>query len=372
MRVDRRKFAWMAGSAAALLASGAESLGQAVAAPGKKIGYCVVGLGRISVGHFMPGTRQGQLGRITALVSGDPAKAKKLAAEYGVPDSSIYSYADFDKIKDNPAVDAVYIGLPNSMHREYTIRAAQAGKHVLCEKPMATSVADCKAMIAACEKANRKLMIAYRCQLLPVNLHARELVRNGTLGKIQSIESTFGFDISAGEWRLNRKLAGGGPLMDVGVYSLNACRWLLGEEPTGISAYSSVTDQDGRFTEVEENLGWVMKFPSGVIASCNTTYGARMPGFVKVHGSQGTLLIDGFDYQGIHTTATVYGPKGEVARQIEDAEVEKDPAQFGIESDHFSDCLLNGKEPGPNGTEGLHDMEHISRIYKAAGLPSLG
>jgi hypothetical protein len=165
------------------------------------------------------------------------------------------------------------------MHAEYTIRAAKAGKHVLCEKPMATTVADCEAMIAACKAARVKLMIAYRCHYEPTNLRAIKLIRDGALGQVQAIESAFGFNIGPGEWRLNKKLAGGGPLFDVGIYSLNACRYLTGEEPEHISAYASVIDHDGRFNEVEENVSWTMRFPSGIVASCTTTYGANMPGY---------------------------------------------------------------------------------------------
>ena len=265
MTLTRRDFSRLAAAAAAstlVPSTLAQSSGTS-----RKTRYCIVGLGRISLGHFMPGTRQAQLSEVTALVSGHPDKARKTATEYNVPEGSIYTYEQFDRIRDNPNIDAVYIALPNSMHAEYTIRAAQAGKHVLCEKPMATSIADAKAMIDACAKANRKLMIAYRCQLEPVNLHAIELIRSGAIGTLLAIESGNGFNIAAGEWRLDKKLAGGGPLMDVGIYSLNACRYLTGEEPAAISAYSSVIDHDGRFNEVEENLSWTMKFPSGVLAS---------------------------------------------------------------------------------------------------------
>ena len=149
----------------------------------------------------------------------------------------------------NPAVDAVYVALPNSMHAEYTIRAAKAGKHVLCEKPMATKVAEREAMIAACKAANVKLMIAYRCHYEPTNLRAIKLIREGALGQVQSIESPFGFNIAKGEWRLNKKLAGGGPLFDVGIYSLNACRYLTGEEPADISAYASVSTMTAALTK---------------------------------------------------------------------------------------------------------------------------
>jgi predicted dehydrogenase len=184
----------------------------------RKIGYCIIGLGRISMDHFMPATLASKNSRVTGLVSGHRDKALAQAAKYGVPESSIYTYENMDQIKNNPAIDAVYVALPNSMHAEYTIRSAKAGKHVLCEKPMATSVADAKAMIKACKDANKKLMIAYRCQYEPTNLRAMQLIREGHLGKIQAIESANGFNERAGEWRLDRKLAGGGPLMDVGLY----------------------------------------------------------------------------------------------------------------------------------------------------------
>jgi predicted dehydrogenase len=219
----------------------------------KKIGYAVIGLGRIA-DHFMRGSLLTGNSAITGLVSGHRDKANRIAAQYNVPQSNIYSYDNFDEIAKNPAIDAVYVALPNSMHAEYTIRAAKAGKHVLCEKPMALNAAECESMIAACEAANVKLMIAYRCQYEPIHLKAVKLIRDGALGKVQAIQSAFGFSEVLGEWRLDKKLAGGGPLYDVGIYSLNACRYLTGEEPTDISAYASVIDHDGRFTSVEENV----------------------------------------------------------------------------------------------------------------------
>src|SRR5579862_2584226 len=164
----------------------------------------------------MPGARNSSNSKITALVSGHREKAEHIAAEYGIPSTAIYSYDNFDSIAQNEAVNAVYVALPNSMHAEYTERAAKAGKHVLCEKPMATSVADSRNMIEACRTGGKKLMIAYRCQYEPTNLHAVRLIREGKIGKIQAIESAHGFDIQPKEWRLDHKLAGGGPLMDVG------------------------------------------------------------------------------------------------------------------------------------------------------------
>jgi predicted dehydrogenase len=247
------------------------------------------------------------------------------------------------------------------MHAEYAIRAAKAGKHVLCEKPMATSVADAQAMVDACRKANKKLMIAYRCQYEPTNLRAIQLIRDGKLGKIESIESSNGFNIQAGEWRLSRKLGGGGPLMDVGIYSLNACRFLTGEEPVELKGYSSVIDRDGRFNEVEENLAWTMRFPSGVIAACNTSYGASLPGFYRVHGTKGMLHVEpAFGYQGLRLTANISGEP-----PIDEPNPEKDPAQFPREADHLADCILENKEPKTPGEEGLRDMKLMAAIYKS-------
>jgi predicted dehydrogenase len=328
---------------------------------GRKIGYCIIGLGRISMQHFTPGVKNSSHSRLTGLVSGHRDKAEKMAAEYGVPSGSIYSYENCDRMADNKDIDAVYVALPNSMHAEYTIRAAKAGKHVLCEKPMATNVEDSQAMIDACRKAGKKLMIAYRCQLEPVNLSAIKMIREGRLGKIQAIESANGFNIKPGEWRLNKKLAGGGPLMDVGIYSLNACRYLTGEEPTELKGYSSVIDDDGRFNEVEENLSWTMKFGSGIVASCNTTYGANMPGTYRVHGSKGYLNLEpAFAYEGIHLTAHIQGEP-----PIDQPNPQRDPIQFQREADHFAQCITNNQDPKPTGEEGLRDMKLMMDIYNS-------
>lgn len=367
MKINRRVFAASLGSAAAVRLAGAN------AAEGneRKLRYCMVGLGRISMKHFMPGCKESKFAQVTALVSGDRNKAQEQAALYGVPEKNIYSYQNYDDIKNNPDIDAVYIALPNSMHAEYTIRAARAGKHVLCEKPMATTVSDSLAMIDACRAANKRLMIAYRCHYEPTNLRAIKLIKDGKLGKIQAIESANGFNESAGEWRLNRKLAGGGPLMDVGVYSLNACRYLTGEEPSHIEAYSSVIDKDGRFNEVEENVSWTMRFPSGIVASCNTTYGAPMNGYYRVHGSKGVLHMEpAFSYEGLHLKAELQG-EGKSKDSIDEPNPAKDPSQFATQANYFAQCVFGNREPKTNGQEGLRDMQLMSRIYRSAGLPGL-
>jgi predicted dehydrogenase len=327
-----------------------------------KTGYAVIGLGRIA-SHFMAGIQNTSNSRVAALVSGHRDKAERIAAQYGVPSKSIYDYENFDEIVHNKDVQAVYVALPNSMHAEYTIRAAKAGKHVLCEKPMSTSVADAEAMIAACKAANVKLMIAYRCHYEPTNLKAVQLIRSGAIGQVQAIESAFGFNIAAGEWRLNRKLSGGGPLVDVGIYSLNACRYLTGEEPVNISAFVSVVDHDDRFETVEENVSWTMKFPSGIVASCNTTYGAPMNGFFRVHGSKGWIAADpAFNYDGERLLGDFGG------KQLDEPNLARDPYQFTAQAEHFSHCVQNGLEPKTPGEEGLRDTRYIAEIYRSAGL----
>src|SRR5271155_201262 len=166
--------------------------------PDRRIGWCIIALGRISMDPFMPAVKMSQKGKIVALVSGHRDKAEKQAAIYGVPSSAIYSYENMDAIRDNKAIDAVYVALPNSMHAEYTIRSAKAGKHVLCEKPMATSVADSRAMIAACKDAHVQLMIAYRLHYEPLNLKAVKLIKDGALGRVQVINGAFGFNAAPG------------------------------------------------------------------------------------------------------------------------------------------------------------------------------
>ena len=357
MKVTRREF-----NRVVTLATGVEVLPRVpLLAEDRRIGYCIVGLGRISMQHFMPAVKMSKKSRVTALVSGHRDKAERMAAEYGVPSSSIYNYENYDEIQKNPKIDAVYIALPNSMHADYTIRAAKAGKHVLCEKPMATSVEQSRAMIQACEGASRKLMIAYRCQYEPAHLRSVQLIREGKLSSIQSIESAFGFPIAPNEWRLDKKLSGGGPLVDVGIYCLNASRYLTGEEPTEVTGFSSVVDHDGRFVQVEETLSWTMKFPGGVLASCTCTYGSPMLGYFRVRGSRGTITMEpAFNYDKLHLLGQFEGEE-----PLELAPDEPDPMQFLREADYMADCVLQNKEPKTSGQEGLRDMELIAKIYRA-------
>ena len=367
MTLSRREFSKL--GALGLAARMMPDLLGAAQTGGPKVGYCVIGLGRIA-DHFMRGVQGSSTSMITGLVSGHREKAERIAAQYGVPASSIYSYEDMDRIKENKAIQAVYVALPNSMHAEYTVRSAKAGKHVLCEKPMATSVKDAKAMIAACDAAHVKLMIAYRLHYEPTTKRAIKLIRDGVLGQVQSIVSANGFNESAGEWRLDKKLSGGGPLMDVGIYCLNATRYLTGEEPVKFTAVVSTIDQDGRFSSVEENTSWTTLFPSGIEATCTTTYGAQMPGFYRVHGAKGWLEVDNFGYDGLRLKAEFRDGKNAVVK-LDELNPEKDPKQFVRQVDHFSKCVRTGRTPDTSGEEGLKDMEYMKAIYKAAGVEEL-
>ena len=330
------------------------------------IRYAAVGLGTISE-IFMRACAKSSQVKITALVTGHPdTKGAKYAAMYGIPQSSIYTYEQYDRLRDNKEVDAVYIGLPNSMHREYTVRAARAGKHVLCEKPMAISSAECQQMIDACRAAHVKLMIAYRCPQDPTHKEALRIVRSGALGRIQSFEGAFGFNAPPREtfWRLTKKYGGGGSIMDVGIYPLNAIRYFAGEEPVAFTATASTIDKtSGRFAEVEQSMAWTMRFPSGILASVASSYGANMPGFVRIQGDKGALeLSPAFDYTGI----TLHGLRGSKA---EAKSPDIDTTHFQLEAEHFANCIRTGAEPLTPGEEGKRDMVAIEAIYKAAGTP---
>jgi predicted dehydrogenase len=324
-----------------------------------KVKWGVLGVASIARRKVIPAMQQGKYSEIAAIASRDLGKAREAAGKLGIAKA----YGSYEELLADPEIEAIYNPLPNHLHVPWSITALEAGKHVLCEKPMSTNVAEAEAMIAACKAARVKLMIAYRCHSEPTNLKAIQLIRQGALGQVQAIESAFGFNIAPGEWRLSKKLAGGGPLFDVGIYSLNACRYLTGEEPEHIAATASVIDQDGRFKEVEENVSWTMKFPSGIVASCNTTYGATMEGFFRVHGSKGWLEVSpAFNYDGLRLRGNVAGA------QLDELNPARDPSHFLAEADHFSHCVQNEQEPKSPGEEGLRDMRYITQIYRSAEI----
>ena len=289
-------------------------LGGDVSGEEKTIGFALVGIGSLSMGQLLPAFAKCKVAQPVALVSGHPDKAQQQAAKYGIDPKNIYNYENFDSIKDNPEVDVVYVVLPNSMHAEYTIRAAKAGKHVLCEKPMANTVADCQAMIDACKAAHRKLMIGYRVRYEPMTQKAIALAQSADdMGVIKQITAEAGFNAgNPDQWRLNRKLAGGGSLMDMGIYAVNAVRYLSGQEPTEVSAVSYSTPGDPRFKEVEETISFELRFASGIVASCLSTYGFNCNRF-RVYGTEGWLecgAISGLFRQSVVAIAWPQPPNG--------------------------------------------------------------
>jgi predicted dehydrogenase len=349
------------GLAAGLLASApVEALAQAKL-EGRRLGYAILGLGYYATQIIMPRFAECEYSKITALVSGTPGKLATFGAQYGVPDSSLYSYETFDRIIDNPAVDIVYIITPNSLHRRFTERAAKAGKHVMCEKPMATSVADGEAMIAACRAAGRKLMIGYRSRFQAHNIEAIRLVRSGMLGPTRTVVADHGFTIGdPDQWRLKKALSGGGSLADIGIYSLNAARYLTGEEPIAVNAMESTDRTDPRFREVEDVINFQLLFPSGATANCLSAYSVNVNRY-RVSGPRGWVEIE---------PATGYGGQAMTLRTDGKTAPHEPPAtrknQFSGQLDHLSECILTGTDPIVGGEEGVRDLTVIEAIYRAA------
>lgn len=355
--IDRRDFtklSLMAAAASALPVHAEEQ---------KPVRFAPVGLGVIS-DIFMRACAQSTKCKVTALVSGHAKeKAPKYEALYGISPKAVYNYENYDEIAHNPDIDAVYIGLPNSMHAEYTIRAAKAGKHVLCEKPMAISSAECRKMIDVCRENNVKLMIAYRVHYDPMWQQIRKLARSGAIGEIQGFQGGF-YGPKYKGWRLDPKLSGGGSLLDLGIYPLNAIRWISGEEPASYSAQVATKIRGPRFAKVEESVSFTMKFPSGTIASSGSSYGYVAPAFLSIDGTEGNLWVEpAFLYDGLKFHGnTIHGAVSEVSSG-------KQPYQFTAEADHFADCIRNNSEPATPGEEGLKDMIAMEAIYRAAGAP---
>jgi predicted dehydrogenase len=256
--------------------------------PEKTVGWAIVGLGELALGEIMPAFADCQISKPTALVSGHREKAEKVARAYGIETSSIYDYENYDKLADNPDVQAIYIVLPNSMHAEYTIRGFKAGKHVLCEKPMAVSAAECEQMIAASKQANKQLMIAYRLRYEPFNMTAIDMCRTEKLGKIQTISASNNQVVQPPNIRLSAAL-GGGPLGDIGIYCLNATRYLTGLEPVEVAAYSHQPKDDRKFREVPATVAWTARFANDVIVTCDCSFNAAANRRYRLHCDQGFL-----------------------------------------------------------------------------------
>lgn len=353
MNTNRRSFV----QATATLAAAAPFILTARAQePQRKLGVALVGLGSLATNQIAPAlAKNTKLCKLTALVSGTPEKLTKWQAQYGIPASHCYSYDQFDRLKDNPDVDIVYVVLPNSMHPEFTVRAAQAGKHVFTEKPMANSVAECQQMIEACKQAKRRLGVAYRCQFTPHHLEMIRLSRYEVFGRLKCVEAAFGFKIGdPTQWRLRKALAGGGALMDVGIYALQGMRYLVGEEPVSVQAFETKTDKV-KFAEVDETITWELKFPGGVLAKGATSYAFNGMNYLRGLAENGWFELgpQAYGYGGLNGR-TSKGP-------LEPPQVD----HFAAELDDFAECILKNRPTRVPGEEGLADLKVIEGIYRS-------
>src|ERR1700740_3134552 len=288
----------------ASIGAGALALGDMLSAfppkPDKKLGIALVGLGNYSTGQLAPALQHTKNCYLAGIVTGHPAKAEAWKKRYNIPDKNIYNYDTYDQIKNNPDIDIIYVVLPVSMHKEYTIRAAQAGKHVICEKPMALNAKYCEEMIAACKKANRLLSIGYRLHFEPHNMEIMRLGQKQVDGKVKSIDTgngfTWGGDPNA--WRLKKALAGGGGLMDMGIYSIQGTRYTLGQEPVAVKATQEKTRPE-LFKDVDETVFWELEFPGGFKTTGKSSYNHDWS-YLKVEEEHGKFeLGPAFGYGGI-------------------------------------------------------------------------
>jgi predicted dehydrogenase len=321
-----------------------------------KIRYAVVGLGHIAQVAVLPAfAHASRNSRLAALVSDDPKKLAELGRCYGV--DHLYSYDEYDECLQSGKVDAVYIALPNNLHREYAIRAARAGVHVLCEKPMALTERDCLAMIRAAESNKVKLMIAYRLHFEEANLKAVELVRFGKLGEPRLFHSVFSMQVREGNIRTREEL-GGGTLYDLGIYCINAARYLFQEEPVEVFA-ASAAGRDPRFAEIDEMTSVVLRFPGERLAVFTSSFGAADVSEYRVLGAKGSLRVDpAYEYaMGLKHELTIDGKTRTRTFKKRD--------QFAPELLYFSDCIKKNMEPEPSGREGLADVRIIQALLRS-------
>jgi predicted dehydrogenase len=284
-------------------------------------------------------------------------KAATWKDRYGIPDRSIYTYDTMERLADNRDVDVVYVVTPNALHARDTIKAAKAGKHVLCEKPMEVSTERCQQMIAEVKKAGRQLAIGYRCRFEPHHLEMLRVAEEKELGDVRLIEAAHGFAIGdPTQWRLNRALAGGGPLMDVGIYAIQSAEMLAGQYPVAVTGMTTTTSDPVKFKDVEESMTFELKFANGIAASCTTTYKVNGLDRTTAFAEQGSFgLTPAFDY---------YRLKGwrSDGKSLEAPEVN----QFAAEMDDFADCILHNRPTRVPGEMGLRDVQTMMALYESA------
>ncbi len=333
---------------------------RSAARPGKRrVRYAVVGLGHIAQVAVLPAFRHAsENSELVALVSDDPVKRDALARRYRL--SQVYDYRGYADCLASEEVDAVYIALPNHLHRDYAIAAAEAGKHVLCEKPLAVTEKECEEIIDAASRKGVRLMTAYRLHFEGANLEAIETVRSGRLGLPRLFASVFTMPVEDDDnIRLGPHEKGGGPIYDIGIYCINAARYLFRDEPTEVSAWSATRDAK-RFEKSGEMMACLLRFPEERLASFTCSFGAADEGWYEVVGTKGSLHLDpAYEYaQPLELSVTVDG------RTRKQKFAKRD--QFAAELVHFSDAVLRGKDPEPSGREGLADVRVIRALLESA------
>jgi predicted dehydrogenase len=317
--------------------------------------YAVVGLGHIAQVAVLPAFAHAKRNsRLVAVVSDDRAKRREIGQRYRL--AGTYSYDQYEECLQH--VDAVYIALPNSLHAEYTMRAARAGVHVLCEKPMAVTAEECEQMIEACAASRVKLMIAYRLHFEEINLRAVDLVRRGRIGDPKFFNSSFSLTVRRGDIRTRREY-GGGTLYDIGVYCINAARYLFRAEPKEVVALS-VNSGAARLAEIDESTAAILRFEGERVACFVTSFNADDVSAYRIVGTKGQLHVDpAYEYaEGLSYTLTVNGKKQRKRIGKRD--------QFAPELLHFSDCIQNDRQPEPSGEEGLQDVRIVQALYESA------
>ena len=318
------------------------------------LGIALVGLGNYSRAALKPALRQTKNVKLKGIVTGTPDKAEQWSQEFDLPKSHIYNYETFDRIADNEDIDIVYIVLPNFMHAEYTIRALEAGKHVICEKPMAMNVAECEMMIAASKSANRKLSVGYRLHYEKHHQEAMRLGREKPFGEINFIEASFAYHLGDPTlWRLSKEKGGGGAIMDLGVYPIQACRYVTGEEPSAVTAQAFVRDRS-RFKDIYESFLWQFEFPSGIIANCTTSYSS----FVD------RLYVS--CYRGWMRLQPSFNGRGTLGETSNGVINLPKVNQQAAHMDDFATSILNDTTPRVDATEGLQDLRLIEAIVRSA------
>jgi predicted dehydrogenase len=329
-------------------------------ASSKRVGYAVVGLGSIAEISVLPAFRNSKNSKLLALVSHELARAKQLGSKFGV--KACYSYDNYDQCLAHPEVEAVFVASVNGAHAEQTLRAAAAGKHVLCEKPLANTVGDCRHMVEACRANQVYLMTAYRKYFEPGSLALKKLITTGKLGRLRHMFSTYTEIVDpnkAQAWQLNRKIAGGGSLMDLGVYCVNTMRWLAGTSPVDATAYSW-TEDPKRFSEVEDNITFRLTHPDGLVCQGTSSFSAAAASFVQVHGEKGWAALNpAFAFEEERRLfGKIQGQWFEQTFKVID--------EFALELDGFADCIRRRRNPEPDGLEGLRDIATIQAVYRSA------